>query len=775
MMEDIRTIGAAELLESYGLGSIQQTARQHGIDTTNPSKTKLVPLLASRLYDPAAIAASLAKLEPRQRKVLNQLILSGGQTRARKLERVLAYEGIVEPAETDAWGRVRSNRGNPTHKNQKSFVDIVARLGVLGLVFSTNLNPHLGKIEHSTPGAILFIPNQVLRHLPSVSLSVPSAPTPARVYAADGDALHRDLYTLLALTRERPLVTTKAGLLGKKALVQLDQLLRRPEGAARVRSENELTRIPLLRAIAQGLGLLVPVNESLDLGDNVRAYFAQPSGVRRRLAYEAYRDSTRWTELIRLPGVTVSPAHAAAGKGVATARARVLAAMAGLPASRWIAIDHLVNRLRRVDEEFLLTPPQHAGAHAYYNYWWTYEPSPHSGYNQLGLRFDGDWKSEEAWQHVEGGFIRVMLAGALHALGIVDLGGPDESSPPTVFRITPEGAALLAGGTPPLTAAPPDVVIQPNFQILALPPTGDDVLWTLGGIAHRVRAEQVVEFQLTRESVYAAQRNGIDAKGVLAFLEDVSRGPLPQNIRRSIEDWGVQQERITIHRGTGMIQSIDGATLDALYADPALKGILGKRLSSTAALVPGGALPALVARLVRDERKRGHPLPALSAGDYAVPAPLLSVESDGRIEFRQRVPSIYVRARLSGFTESEDNGSLRITPASLRRGAKRGLSADDVIGVLQGFHRGELPPEIDALIRRWARDWGRGVLTEVAVLQVESAAVLAELLADPEMGAFLSPLPGAETVAAVNRKDAERLRALLREHGMELGDRLASG
>jgi hypothetical protein len=97
-----------------------------------------------------------------------------------------------------------------------------------------------------------------------------------------------------------------------------------------------------------------------------------------------------------------------------------------------------------------------------------------------------------------------------------------------------------------------------------------------------------------------------------------------------------------------------------------------------------------------------------------------------------------------------------------------------MLATLERVHGGSLPEEVTALVRRWAKDWGKGALVEAALLQVESAAILADLMADDEFGRYLQPVPGAPTLALVPRQHTERVRQLLGERGMQLESKLFS-
>jgi hypothetical protein len=53
---------------------------------------------------------------------------------------------------------------------------------------------------------------------------------------------------------------------------------------------------------------------------------------------------------------------------------------------------------------------------------------------------------------------------------------------------------------------------------------------------------------------------------------------------------------------------------------------------------------------------------------------------------------------------------MRLSSENLREGAKAGLSAGDILTILERLHTGSLPAETTALIRRWANDRGQGAL-----------------------------------------------------------------
>src|SRR5439155_917445 len=84
--------------------------------------------------------------------------------------------------------------------------------------------------------------NEVLEHVPPMSLPIATSDTPVEIAPAQPAALLRDVYTLLTVAKQSPIPLTARGLIAKRALIRLDTQLRVPEDAAAVTAENELVR-----------------------------------------------------------------------------------------------------------------------------------------------------------------------------------------------------------------------------------------------------------------------------------------------------------------------------------------------------------------------------------------------------------------------------------------------------------------------------------------------------------------------------------------------------
>ncbi|MDQ2742624.1 MAG: hypothetical protein M3Z66_10085, partial [Chloroflexota bacterium] len=95
-------VSAADLLQTYGHGSLQQMSSIRGYGTQG-NKSKLAETLAKTLYRPERIAAALKALTEVERHVLDRLILVGGEVATAVLRDQLEAEDAIGPRPQSGW------------------------------------------------------------------------------------------------------------------------------------------------------------------------------------------------------------------------------------------------------------------------------------------------------------------------------------------------------------------------------------------------------------------------------------------------------------------------------------------------------------------------------------------------------------------------------------------------------------------------------------------------------------------------------------------------
>jgi hypothetical protein len=125
--------------------------------------------------------------------------------------------------------------------------------------------------------------------------------------------------------------------------------------------------------------------------------------------------------------------------------------------------------------------------------------------------------------------------------------------------------------------------------------------------------------------------------------------------------------------------------------------------------------------------------------------------------------SLYDRFQLSRIAEWQASGEVfvyRLTPALLRRTLNQVIHPEQVLAFLRRIAGNRLPPEAEEKLRGWAGRHGEVRLARAAVLETETAAVMQELHAHPEIGPLLGQsLSPTRTLVA--EKNYRQLLALL--------------
>ena len=777
-------------LDLYSTRLVGALANYHRLALRDTSKNALTAALAKALVDPARIKAQWEGLSRGQRALVEAVLQRGGQAAVRTLRDHLGRQGVIDRALSPSAGSyARVKPFDPQARNSRRFEDLLAGLMLRGLVFaaapgdnhypnSPGFEPPRVDFDH-LPSAVM-VPEAVRQHLPAVpplnpaKRLNPTAATPA--LAGSARTFQRDLYLYWSYVRDNGVHVTQKDEVQKTDLKKVNVTLLVRETLGKGEGEMDHGRLRFLRQLLIGMNLLTFEREgALAPLPAAAHFFALPPATRVQRTFETWRETTLFNELQLLPhgAQPIRPEQGllAAHPAVIEARQTVLRAMASLGGvfapDAWLPLEGLCDWLREDDYEFLLRRSSHPMLHS------SYMPSPpySAGTNPMGLDFPGINDEAEGWNQVEANFIRGIVTGPLYWMGLVNLGATAAAEPGTAdaFGLTPMGRWLLGlGPCPEIPEGGGRVIVQPNLHVVALDPVNDALLVALDAFAERLTAERAVEYHLTRASVYAGQQAGWSAERIQTFLREHTGADLPANVARTLDEWQAQHERIVLHP-EAILAHGPAEVFDALAEDPATAPLLASRPLPDVALLNGqGAVVALVNAL----RQRDL-LPLVATGP-SVPSHSVIADESGGLRLATPRPSLYLHAHLAAFADAAGADAYQISADSVGRALRAGLNAANIIGRLEAVHRGPVPAALLRRIRAWAKHYGTAAVEPFVLLQVRDAATLAELRADPELAPLLhdfAPSPG-KALAYVHPDDAQRLRALLRERGVELKDKL---
>jgi hypothetical protein len=274
---------------------------------------------------------------------------------------------------------------------------------------------------------------------------------------------------------------------------------------------------------------------------------------------------------------------------------------------------------------------------------------------------------------------------------------------------------------------------------------------------------------------------------IAAFLEERQGGPLPANVRRSLDEWQALHYRIVVHRNACVAQFADDGARDGAREALAPLRLRWAPLGSRADIIergratspggdPGSSGGSLAERVTATLVEAGWmPLVSPAGADDTAACLRIAPHGDGSdafdVLFRQAVPSLFALSQLAPFTARDPAAPhrLQLTPTSLRAALSAGASLPQVLTTLAHLHDGPLPPALENAARAWARFYGQAAVRAVSLFEFTSAEVLNNLLDDDAVSGYLSPIDGsAKPLAAVAAEDSDLVRALLAERGIQV-------
>lgn len=195
----------------------------------------------------------------------------------------------------------------------------------------------------------------------------------------------------------------------------------------------------------------------------------------------------------------------------------------------------------------------------------------------------------------------------LEFLGLVHLGNRQTAPALTLTRTA--ARILFEVELPSPAAASSPCILQPNFDLLVPPLAGYRILWQLEQMAEFRRRDVLTEYHLSRRSVLSAMRRGWSRAEVLDFLEELTGGGLPGNVRYTLGEWCGHYGRIRLRR-TVLVECAGADLAEELEHVPDVKSILGERIADRFFAVP----ETRARELIRLLRERGYePSPAQPA------------------------------------------------------------------------------------------------------------------------------------------------------------------
>jgi len=552
-----------ESLDEHPLVMLQAIAEGHGLSVPVPAKEALAEYLTLTLARRETIERAWAKLSPLERDALLKIVAEGGRGKAYLLQR--------------EFGEIRRFGPGSLVRNKPWLAPAspLERLWYLGLV--QRAFDVLGDYR----GEILFIPPEIMQHLPRAEAVRPTfaleeVAAPANVADA-GRAIVWDTFALISFLRREDGCAAPGGYLAIADWKHVNAHFVVPEDLSRRRHEREVPRLHFLHHLAQRAGLVKLENERLEPGPNVLGWLKSAPVERQRFLFHIWRDDKSWNELWHVESLRCE--ETGWRNDPVLARRKIVEHLGKCRVETWLSLAGFIAAVKQADPEF---------------------QRPDGDYDRWHIRdaATNDYlKGFKSWDAVEGALIAHLIGKPLHWLGIVAIGRAAPAGPVTAFRITRRGAACL--GLALLEEVEPEparMAVQGDFEVLVPEDAALIDRYHLERIAHLKRWDRVSTYVITRESVQRALRGGSEIERIVAFLERVSGKPLPANVAYTLREWGAKFGEVVLRRAE-LLQTRDEQLLQELQAQPELAAYLDEILAPTLVLVKPGQLAVLLERL----------------------------------------------------------------------------------------------------------------------------------------------------------------------------------
>ncbi|MCP4544366.1 MAG: hypothetical protein GY832_45220 [Chloroflexi bacterium] len=662
-----------ELLESYHYKTLGEMAQVAGIQVTTGRKLlykkDLLPKLQAEFFTEARIQASWEQLNEGEQVILNRLLLHSGPVATRSFKREIIRAGLATEATEQekpeeplyryytpgvAYDRGVYN-GDPQRAQSLVFEDTVARLTYHGLVFSRGVAMNSGKQPFKIqfhPAQILHVPDFIRRYLPEPEPIPPRCSDwqPDQIDAGSPTLLLRDLYLYWDFVRRNEVSLIQNGLVAKRWLKAVNNALLRPDPLLKsAANERETGHLDMLCKLLETCGLIHRDRGMLRLTEQDAAripdFWSRSQIEQASVCLESW---ARFDAIGKVPN-----AIAKYSPRLSHARQTLLSALKALPADTWSDPEELAEDIQIQEMNFLF--PEHSEIERYRG---------HRYYSYSYGRYYGDTKSLlEKLERLEIEFVENCLTGFLYQVGAVELGYSEKRL--RGLRLTSAGQVMLGLKTLEQQNKSTDqdkagkLIIQPNFQLMAMGPISTAVLARLDMFAERERADLgVFEYRVSRDSVYQAQQLGIDVTKVIGFLEENCDTELPQNVRRSLDEWAAHHERIIFRTGVSLLQAADADLLATLIDDSRTGKHLARTVAPEVALLNSEQQKPLTLALIEQDT-----FPAVSDAHPKAADDSVIVQKDGNVRPIHAVPSLHLRERLSRLAKEipgkEKNGCSR--------------------------------------------------------------------------------------------------------------------
>lgn len=607
-------------LDQIPLQDLRVLAKDRGWLIKGKSKQVVIEQIAEQMTNPEIIRDEMSSLDAEHQRVLYAMILAG-------------YSSVIKPEHVERiarmWGELTSHKQvetymahlrdmglaihgcNTAHQAQDLVPDMIAR----------HLMPALDALvrkpaTHVATLPVLADPYPFVRAANQIALLLEQSPVtlrppmPRPQFEKFYPALQHwdyDPTEVVAAKQSRQL--EPHGYLHLNLTVPPPRDSLPDEAIQRLAPiAGDAARLEFIYALLVASGLLQP-GSPVTIWQEVKERFLRADEITQRaILARSYFTMPNWSEMwntlragnlqLRRTGGYGDYKPAQLRNDLVGFRWMVLRALACLPDDQWIALEDVCRILR------VILPRFDGGV------WSLYYGAANAAWflSQASSDTPLEVKDELNWDLAQGNFIRQIIAGPLHWLGLADLG--QEGDQLIAFRLHGLGdlywdrvEALSAphhAAAPSPTAQDAGKVLATEGHTITVNPSAINAQahGLLDKMAHLdVATAQRFVYRLDAEAVYRSFEAGTALSDLVNDWERLLPVSMPEAIRTQLTEWWVSYGRIRIYENLAVIELGDDYALAEIKAATSLEQHLFAEISPRLVIVSKDAIATLTAEL----------------------------------------------------------------------------------------------------------------------------------------------------------------------------------
>lgn len=248
----------------------------------------------------------------------------------------------------------------------------------------------------------------------------------------------------------------------------------------------------------------------------------------------------------------------------------------------WYSLQSLVNGIRSAAPDF---------------------QRPAGNFDTWSIRKAGSMEyliGREHWDEIDGAYIRYLISGPLHWLGVVDIAYNKLEGDAEAFRLSPLAHYLLNENTPaPALAVETPPKLAPDLTIVF--PVNSSLLmrYQAGRFASiRDNSSTETRYQVTAASLIAAEAQDLMIDQLIQLLEKYIKSPIPESYKKLAHRWGKNHLEAAFEK-CDLLRVKDPELITILKEHPRVSKMIKEILTSNVVVMHAGGIE--IARKVLQE------------------------------------------------------------------------------------------------------------------------------------------------------------------------------